>query len=163
MRKGFLVEFAIHNQEFVGHEFMTNERHFTYDEKHNNPFIFSSKRLIEMSYVPPHLRKKLAIAPVVVSGVRFLGNVIGNNIVGNTGTRFSPHKNAKGAKKTLKIVKRLTPNVAPPAKPTTAIRNMPPKFRNMIKARLATYKEKTRKHKKHKKQKKHTRKIHRHK
>jgi len=119
-----------------------------------------------MSYVPPHLRKKLvaAVAAPVQRGLRFLGNVIGNNIVGNTGTRFSPHKNAKGAKKTLKIVKRLTPNAAPPAKPTTAISKMPPKFRNMIKARLTTYKEKSKKHKKQKKQKKkHTRKIHRHK
>ena len=121
-----------------------------------------------MSYVPPHLRKKLvaAVKAPEKHGVRFLGNMIGNNIVGNTGTRFSPHKNAKGAKKTLKIVKRLTPNAAPPAKPTTAISKMPPKFRDMIKARLTTYKNKqtnTKKHKKHKKQKKHTRKIHRHK
>jgi spore germination cell wall hydrolase CwlJ-like protein len=122
-----------------------------------------------MSYVPPHLRKKLVLAPAPVEarGLRFLGNAIGNDVVGNTGLRFSPHKNAIGAKKTLKVVKRMTPNSDPPAKPTKAFSEMPPKFRAMIKARLTTYKAKKKqtqkKHKKQKKQKKQSRKIHRHK
>jgi hypothetical protein len=113
-----------------------------------------------MAYIPPHLRKKAIVpAPEAKHGVRFIGNATGEtNIVGNTGTRYSPHTPAKLFRKTLKNTKRITPNTAPIVAPTTAIREMPPKFMKMIREHLHT-KKKT-KQKKHKKQKKYTRRVH---
>ena len=124
-----------------------------------------------MAYVPPHLRKKAVIAPPPTKdakrGIRFIGNATGDtDVVGNTGTRYSPHKHANPSRKTLKNTKRMTPNAAPIAAPTTAIREMPPKFMKMIREHLKTHTKKTKKQKKHKKQKKqkkqkkYTRRVH---
>ena len=114
-----------------------------------------------MSYVPPHLRKKVVVqAPKAKHGVRFIGNATGNtNVVGNTGTRYSPHTPAKPPRKTLKNTKRITPNTAPIAVPTMAIRDMPPKFKKMIREHLREHTKKQKKQKKHKKQKKYTRRV----
>jgi hypothetical protein len=115
-----------------------------------------------MAYVPPHLRthlrKKAVVAPPkdAKRGVRFIGNATGDtDIVGNTGARYSPHTHANQLRKTLKNTKRITPNAAPVAAPTTAIREMPLKFKKMIREHLKAHT-----HKKQKKQKKYTRRIH---
>ena len=113
-----------------------------------------------MAYVPPHLRKKAVVAPQPTKdakrGVRFIGNATGDtDIVGNTGTRYSPHKNAKLLRKTLKNTKRITPNATPVAAPTTAIREMPLKFKKMIREHWKAHT-----HKKQKKHKKYTRRVH---
>jgi len=113
-----------------------------------------------MAYVPPHLRKKAVAAPPkdAKRGVRFIGNATGDtDIVGNTGTWYSPHTHANPPLRTLKNTKRITPNAAPVAAPTTAIREMPPKFSKMIREHLKTH---TKKAKKQKKQKKYTRRVH---
>lgn len=101
-----------------------------------------------MAYVPPHLRKKVtAVAappnPTKVEfgaitpprGIRFIGNATGElNIAPNTGLRYSPRsRNATPRKPTRKLtVRRVSPNAKPLAKPTTAVSEMPPKFRTML-------------------------------
>jgi hypothetical protein len=112
-----------------------------------------------MAYVPPHLRKKVtavaappnptkvefgAITPSALRaevgappprGIRFIGNATGElNIAPNTGLRYSPRsRNATPRKPTRKLtVRRISPNAKPLAKPTTAVSEMPPKFRTML-------------------------------
>lgn len=122
-----------------------------------------------MSYVPPHLRKKVvAVAenPVKpekpVKGVRFISNATGNtDVQENTGLRFSPKSNRSAVKKTLKHSKFVSPNKSPLHRPSSIIHELPPKFMKMIQEHL-TQTKKTKKTRKHK-HKKHTRKIHKHK
>lgn len=89
-----------------------------------------------MAYIPPHLRKKPAVAvasPPAPTGVRFIGNATGtSNEVENNGRRYSPHKNAAPRKSTLKRRPVVTPNSSPIARPTTNVSKMPTKFRAAV-------------------------------
>ena len=102
-----------------------------------------------MSYVPPHMRRKAAILVVAPPppGLRFIGNTTGNtNVMPNNGTRHSPKRSAATPKKrTLKMVRRLTPNAKPPAPPTTAISKMPRLFQKMVKNTLQVFTPKSKK------------------
>lgn len=88
-----------------------------------------------MPYVPPHLRPGYVstyVAPPVKTGTRFPTNVddrIGTNVKPNNGTRHSPRRNAVPGKKTLKVVRKISPNAAPVYKPSHAVKNWPDKFR----------------------------------
>ncbi len=86
--------------------------------------------------------KKTGIAPSaapVKPGVKFIGNATGNtNEAPNTNVRYSPKRNAKPAKKTLKATKHVSPNAAPPAKPTAIFQELPAKFQTMLKSFYST-------------------------
>lgn len=115
------------------------------------------------AYIPPHLRKKLTAAAAAVTnavkrGVRFIGNATGNlNIAPNTGTRHKPRSpTAAPRKSTLKAKRQPTPNASPAAKPTHKVKELPPKYREMLERagktkRMRKYKSRrvTRRHKKH--------------
>jgi hypothetical protein len=81
--------------------------------------------------------KKTGVMPAaapVKPGVKFIGNATGNtNEAPNTNVRYSPKRNAVPAKKTLKATKHVSPNAAPPAKPTAIFQELPAKFQTMIK------------------------------
>lgn len=119
-----------------------------------------------MSYVPPHLRRKAVVVPMIhVKKTRFIGNTTGNlNILANNGTRHSPRRfPVTPARRTLKHVIRVSPNAKPPAKPTTAFSQMPPLFQTMLRSRLGPFSmkktKKTKKTKKAKKAKRGTRRV----
>jgi len=101
------------------------------------------------------MRRKAAVIVIAppVRGIRFIGNTTGNlNILPNNGTRHSPKRSAATPKKrTLKVVRRLTPNAKPPARPTTAISKMPKLFGKMVKNTLQLLTPKAKKSKKAKK------------
>ncbi len=86
--------------------------------------------------------KKTGVMPVaapVKPGVKFIGNATGNtNVAPNTNVRYSPKRNAKPAKKTLKATKHMSPNAAPPAKPTAIFQELPAKFQTMLKSFYST-------------------------
>jgi hypothetical protein len=110
-----------------------------------------------MSYIPPHLRGKKIVAPVIATRhIRFIGNALGNtNEEPNKGVRFEPHTGelSKKKKKTLKTVRLLTPD-AVPKKPGYTLRNAAPKFAKMVRNHLGLSAwKKTRKVKKAKKAK----------
>lgn len=82
-------------------------------------------------YVPPHLRgKKANTATVTRRGVRFVGNATGNtNVVSSKGKRYTPRMvSPAGKKKTLKSVRKVTPNAKPVWEPSHALRKAAPKF-----------------------------------
>jgi len=86
-------------------------------------------------YVPPHLRgKKTEPAAVTRRGVRFIGNATGNvNVVSSKGKRYTPRRRGSPAgKKTLKAVRRVTPNAAPLWDPSYAMRKAAPKFAKAV-------------------------------
>jgi hypothetical protein len=116
------------------------------------------------AYIPPHLRKKLATATAAAvntlkRGVRFIGNATGNlNIAPNAGTRHKPRSPSAAPKKvTLKAKKQPTPNKSPVAKPTHKVKDLPPKYREML-VRAG----KTKRVRKHKSKRKHTRRVKKH-
>jgi hypothetical protein len=86
--------------------------------------------------------KKTGIMPAaapVKPGVKFIGNATGNtNVAENKGTRYSPKRNAVPAKKTMKATKHVSPNAAPPAKPTAIFQELPAKFQTMLKSFYST-------------------------
>jgi len=92
--------------------------------------LFSLTRM--PGYVPPHLRGKKMNGPAVTRrGVRFIGNATGNvNVVSSKGKRYTPRRLGSpiGKKKTLKAVRRVTPNAAPLWAPSHALRKAAPKF-----------------------------------
>ena len=87
-----------------------------------------------MSYVPPHLRKKIMAVPEKpTKGVRFISDTTGNtDVQENTGLRFSPKSNRIAVKKTLKHSKFVSPNKSPIHRPSSVIHELPPKFMKMI-------------------------------
>ena len=81
----------------------------------------------------------LPAAATVKPGVKFIGNATGNsNAAPNNGTRHSPKRNAKPAKKTLKATRHVLPNAAPPAKPGASFLELPAKFQTMLKSFYST-------------------------
>lgn len=85
-----------------------------------------------MSYIPPHLRRPktaAADAPVNTSRrVKFIGDALGGPNVADTTVRHSPHRNRAPTRRTIRHVRKITPNAAPPQKPSHALRHAAPKF-----------------------------------
>jgi len=92
------------------------------------------------AWVPKWKQKGIQpTAAPVKPGVKFIGNATGSsNVAENNGTRLSPKRNGKPAKKTLKATKRMSPNAAPPAKPTAIFQELPAKFQTMLKSFYST-------------------------
>jgi hypothetical protein len=104
-----------------------------------------------MPYIPPHLRPGYVstyVPPPVKTGARFPTNVNDHatNVVPNNGTRHSPRRNAFPMKKTLKVVRSITPNAAPAYKPSHRVKNWPDAFRKYAISKIG--KTETRKSKK---------------
>ena len=86
-------------------------------------------------YIPPHLRGKTYGPAVTRRGVRFIGNATGNvNVVSSKGKRYTPRTlgSPVGKKKTLKAVRKVTPNVLPLWTPSYAMRKAAPKFAKAV-------------------------------
>jgi hypothetical protein len=100
-----------------------------------------------MPYIPPHLRPGYVttyVAPPVKTGARFPTNVdysVTTNVK-NNGTRHVPRHGPAG-KKTLKHVRTITPNSAPPYKPSHSVKEWPGKFRDYVMRQITTKTKKT--------------------
>jgi len=72
-------------------------------------------------------------AAVTRRGVRFIGNATGNvNVASSKGKRFTPRRGSPAGKKTLKAVRRVSPNAAPLWAPSHALRKAAPKFAKAV-------------------------------